>query len=335
MCRPRAAAAYSLIGLTAAVAAVAAVTAASAGDGPRAVAPGPAWAFPVPAKAARPTAVRELQTLAGSTTRFTGVQLIDRTAAVDWFPDNHPPMPSAVAGGVGTAFACGYCHLPEGQGRPENAALAGLPYAYLVQQLRDMKSGARKLIDSRFGPGALMLQAIDHTSDAAADQAARYFSGLRYTKRVKVIEAVFVPQFTAEGYVYVFDRGGPRQRLGDRIIEGPDDFERFEKRDSRVEFTAYVPVGSIARGAALAKGDGKSRQACAICHGAGLRGGPIGPPIAGRYPTEIFRQLYAFQIGTRTGATATLMRPNAVGLSQSDLIDLAAYVGSLKPAVAQ
>ena len=51
----------------------------------------------------------------------------------------------------------------------------------------------------------------------------------------------------------------------------------------------------------------------------------------GRFPTYLFRPLYAFQSGTREGAIATLMKPIVAGLSRRDMIDLAAYVGSLSP----
>ena len=41
-------------------------------------------------------------------------------------------------------FACGFCHRADGPGGPENANLAGQPAAYIVQQMADFKSGARK-----------------------------------------------------------------------------------------------------------------------------------------------------------------------------------------------
>jgi cytochrome c553 len=295
--------------------------------------PVPTWAFPLTSPSAGQASPQESHTLPGSRRRFTQAQLLDRTAAVDWYPADHPSMPAVVKGGTGSGAACGFCHLPEGQGRPENAALAGLPYAYLRQQIADMRSGARRLVDPHFTPGALMLQAASLLSDADADQAARYFSGLRYTKRLEVIETRSVPAFRAQGFVYVFDVSGPRQPLGERIIEGPDDFGRFEARDNRVSYTAYVPIGAIARGATLANGEG--RQACATCHGPGLRGGAIGPPIAGRSPTGVFRQLYAFQLGTRNGANAALMKPIVAGLSYGDMLAIAAYVGSLNSTAAR
>ena len=94
---------------------------------------------------------------------------------------------------------------------------------------------------------------------------------------------------------------GP-QPVGARVVEVPDDLLRFESRDSRSTFTAYVPVGSLAKGEALVMkgGPGKTTQ-CALCHGADLKGlGPL-PSIAGRSPSYMFRQLYDFQHGARTG----------------------------------
>jgi cytochrome c553 len=282
--------------------------------------PVPLWAFPGPLNKSVP----------GSKLGFSDVQMFDRTTAVDWFPDSHPAMPAAVKGRF-PVYACGYCHLPQGAGRPENAALAGLPYEYLKQQITDMQSGARTLIDSHFGPDVNMMLTIRQVSKKDADEAAQYYASLKYTKYTKIVETTEVPRVSTNSFVYVFDPSGAREALGERIIEGPDDFERFEKRDPRTTFTAYVPVGSIARGAVLAKGDGAARLPCDSCHGPGLKLGPLGPPIAGRPLTAVFRQLYAFKIGTRHGSGAILMKPVVTGLSHKDMIDLAAYVGALEP----
>jgi cytochrome c553 len=281
----------------------------------------PLWAFPGPFNKSVP----------GSKQAYSDVQMFDRTSAVDWFPDKHPSMPAAVRGRL-PVYACGYCHLPEGAGRPENAALAGMPYDYLKQQVDDMRSGARTLVDSHFGPGANMMLTITHKQLSKADAyaAVKYYSELKYTKHTKIIETNEIPRVTTNSFVYVFDKSAAREPLGERIVEGPDDFERFEMRDPNMTFTAYVPVGAIARGAALAKGD-SARAACETCHGPGLKGSQIGPPIAGRPLTPLFRQMYAFKTGTRNGATSVLMKPIMAGLSYKDMIDLSAYVGSLEP----
>jgi cytochrome c553 len=120
--------------------------------------------------------------------------------------------------------------------------------------------------------------------------------------------------------------------LGQRIIEVPDDLDRFESRDTRVTFTAYVPPGSLDRGRALVTGqDASKAPACATCHGKDLRGVDAIPPIAGRSPSYIFRQLHEFKIGVRAGSGAGLMKDNVAKLDQGDLIAIAAYLGTLKP----
>ena len=80
------------------------------------------WAFPGSGESSSSIDPAREEHLPGSQQSFTVAQLSHLTAAVDWFPAAHPPMPLAVRGGQGDTFACGFCHLPEGVGRPENAS---------------------------------------------------------------------------------------------------------------------------------------------------------------------------------------------------------------------
>ena len=57
----------------------------------------------------------------------------------------------------------------------------------------------------------------------------------------------------------------------------------------------------------------------------------IGPPLAGRFPTGLFRQLYAFKMGFRNGTQAAFMKPVVQLLDEQDMIALAAYAASLDP----
>ncbi len=285
--------------------------------------PYPQWAFPGPHNLSVPDSKRA----------FAWVQMFDRSIAVDWFPDQHPAMPTAVKGRL-PLYACGFCHLPEGAGRPENAALAGMPYEYMRQQIDDMVDGSRITPNPNFGPGVNMMLTIKHPqlTREEAYEAVKYYSTLTYRKYTKIVETNEIPRIVrTDSFVYVFDKSGAKEPLGERIVEGPDDFERFEMRDYRVTYTAYVPVGSIARGAILAKAGGNPALVCETCHGAGMKGTPIGPPIAGRPLTANFRQMYAFKTGTRNGPGAAFMKPVVANLSNKDMIDLAAYVGSLEP----
>lgn len=132
--------------------------------------------------------------------------------------------------------------------------------------------------------------------------------------------------------LYVKSPDGGVEPLGHRIAEIPDHVNQFELRDSRATFTAYVPVGSLAKGEALAKTGGSGlTAACSLCHGPDLKGTDTVPAIAGRSPTYIMRELYEFQHGGRSGAASAPMKQNVEKLSQDDMIALAAYVSSLEP----
>jgi cytochrome c553 len=56
------------------------------------------------------------------------------------------------------------------------------------------------------------------------------------------------------------------------------------------------------------------------------------PPIAGRSPSYIVRQLWDIQQGTRHGASAQLMKLIVANLTEQDLVSIAAYVASQTPA---
>jgi cytochrome c553 len=124
---------------------------------------------------------------------------------------------------------------------------------------------------------------------------------------------------------------GEMEPLGNRIITLPQSKERTEKLDPRAGFTAYVPPGTLKKGEALVKtGAGKTVQ-CEICHGPGLKGLGEVPRIAGLHPIYIMRQLYKFQNGKNNGDWAPLMKGPVAKLTDDDILQIAAYVGSLAP----
>jgi cytochrome c553 len=68
-----------------------------------------------------------------------------------------------------------------------------------------------------------------------------------------------------------------------------------------------------------------------LCHGADLKGlGPL-PSIAGRSPSYMFRQLYDFQHGVRTGEWSALMAQVVANLDEQDLLAIVAYLASRDP----
>lgn len=291
-----------------------------------------AWVFPLnppPNPHALPPDMRKPQHVPGSARSYTLAQYDDMFGAPDWWPQDHPPMPDIVAHGRKPAWACAYCHLPNGQGRPENAGLAGLPAAYIIEQVEAFRRGER--VSGRPQTVRFMPTEARNLTDADLQLAATYFSKLKFRPWTRVIETVTVPKTHVAHWMLVPDAGTTREPIGKRIIETSTNMERTELRDARFGFVAYVPPGSIARGMALAtKGDGAT-QACMACHGADLRGVGTIPPLAGRSPTYIVRQLILFQTGGRSNAITQPMRQEASQLSLRDMIAVAAYAASLKP----
>ena len=272
------------------------------------------------------------QHVPGSNLTFTLAEIRNAFGPADWFPGDHPTMPPAVARGrMPDERACALCHYPNGKGRPENAAVAGLPYSYIVQQLADFKNDKRHSADPRKNNTNIMIAIAKAMNDEEIKDTAEYFSSMKWTPWIKVVESTTVPKTRLAAGMYVGLEGTETEPLGQRIIEMPENAERTETlRDPHSAFIAYVPVGSVKKGEAMVTTGGKTTQ-CAVCHGPDLKGlGPV-PGIAGRSPSYTARQLYDMQAGTRKGLWTDLMKPVVAKLTEEDMLVIAAYTASLAP----
>ena len=295
----------------------------------------PPWAYtvnPPPTPGAKPTPpVPAPQQVPGSSVSLTAAQTRDAFNPPDWHPSAHPLMPESVAHGRRPEMrACGFCHLVNGQGRPENASLAGLPAAYIVQQMADFKNGDRKSAEPRMGPPNAMIQDAKAANEEEIRTAAAYFASFPFRKWIRIVETAEVPTTRITGSMHV--PAGGTEPLGQRIIEMPEDLRRTELRDAASGFVAYVPKGSVARGESLVKTGGAGKSvACGTCHGADLKGlGPV-PPLAGRSPSYTVRQLFDLQRGVRKGPWSALMKAAVEKLTVDDMIAIAAYTASREP----
>jgi cytochrome c553 len=293
------------------------------------------WAFvlnePTPANAESPDP-DEVVTVPGSKVSMPRSVINIDNGPPDWHPDSHPPMPAVVATGGGEGVvACGYCHLPNGQGKPENAGLAGQPYEYIVQQLADWRNKLRRTGEPRMGPPSRMEEIGAAATDEEARIAAEYFSSIDFKPWVRVVETDMVPQTRMAGWMHQVVEGGGMEPIGVRIVETPEDLHRTELRDDSSGFIAYVPRGAVARGRELVTTGSTSAVACTTCHGSELRGlGPV-PALAGRSPSYMARQLYDLQQGTRDGAWSDLMNKAVENLTVEQIIDIVAFCASLEP----
>jgi cytochrome c553 len=282
----------------------------------------PAWAFNIP-DTIQPSAVRPEGTVRanGSAREYESAKIAGNANPPDWFPEEHGPAPPSVKGGTGITMACGSCHLMSGQGHSESADLAGMPAEYLIRQMAYYKAGTRK-DDARMGPIA------KSTSDMDVRQAAEYFAALKPQAFVKVIESANPPMTfvaTAGRHRQLHPSGGT-EPIGHRILEIPADPLGTEIRDPHAGFIAYVPPGSIAKGEALVK-----NAECVLCHGDKLTGLGEVPRLAGLQPLYIARQLFDLQYGSSAGKATALMKRAVANLSEDDIIDISAYLGSLPP----
>jgi cytochrome c553 len=286
---------------------------------------GPSWAFPV-VEGALPAEEAGPKHVPGSTKSYTPAQIDDLLNPPDWFPDEHLPAPPIIQKGRGGAMACGSCHLMSGLGHPESADMTGFTAAYIVQQMADFKSDARKDYARMNGIAKAM-------TDEESRQAADWFAAIKPQVWTKVSEAATVPKtIVAQGRMRFIAPGGGTEPIGNRIITVPEDQERARSRDPKSGFIAYVPVGSIAKGKALAETGGSGKTiTCSICHGDTLKGLGNTPRLAGLHPIYIARQLYLFKDGRRNGVDAQLMKKSVAQLTDDDILSLSAYLASLAP----
>lgn len=289
-----------------------------------------------------------LRKIEGSNASYSLVDIRDGQNVIDWFPDDHPPMPNVVAHGperMGKATrGCGSCHLPNGKGRPENAGIAGLPTAYFVRQIQDFRNGKRRSADPRKPNTNTMIELAKSLTDEELKAAAEYFGSIKWTPWIRVVETDLVPETRIVGNLFLPVEQSKTEAIAGRIIEMPEDLEQAEQyRNPRSGFVAYVPIGSIKKGKDLVTTGGArivgkefirgKTTPCITCHGPDMMGVAEIPPIAGRSPIYIARQMWDIQQGTRNGEASQLMKIIVANLTPNDIVAIASYVSSQPPVV--
>lgn len=292
----------------------------------------PLWAYPDNFSQGGGAKHAEVEHLPGSKASYTRGEIGDIFVVPDWYPDAHPPMPEIVAHGrKPDVFSCGHCHLPNGQGRPENASVAGLPAGYIIQQMADFKNGLRTGSDPEMLSVTNMVKLSKSATDDDVKAAAAYFSSIKLKPWIRVVEVEQVPKTKPAGGMMVVIAGGGTEPIGERVIEVSENLERTELRDPTSGFIAYVPKGSLAKGKDLVTTGGGKTMQCTMCHGADLKGSGNVPSIAGRSPSQMARQIIDFQDGARNGSMAPMMKGVVSKLSIEDIVAITGYLASQTP----
>ena len=325
------------------------VLVASTSSWPAANFPPPEWAYPSTPRDFKPDPDDgKPKRVPGSTRTYTYSQIEDSFAPADWFPTEHPKMPDVpvAKGRRPDVHACSWCHLPNGLGHPQSGNLTGLQAEYMAQQLADFKSGARH---SSLG-NSIMATIARAMTPEETKASIDYFTKLPRKPWITVIETAMAPKTRIiEGGLRVPLEPEELEPIGQRIVEVPMYPARSRAYDPHAPFVAYVPMGSIRRGRAFVSSGGEVKRGttivvpgktppCEKCHGPSFRGLPKAPdtdmpvpPLAGRSPTYLVRQLYDVQSGARSGPTVELMKPIAAQLTLQEMIDIAAYMASRMP----
>ena len=268
------------------------------------------------------------RTVPGSTRSYSLREINDNANPPDWFPNDHPPAPEIVFHAKDPLQACAACHMASGMGHPQNGQIVGLPVEYILAQIKEFASGARK--DST----GWMNKFSAAISNEEAKAVAEYFAAMQpLADWFDVVEADTVERsFIDENRLRLRHPDGGTEPLGQRIVMLPKNEELATYKDPRSGFIAYVPRGSLARGEELVTtGAGGITLACNLCHGPDLRGAANIPRIRAADPLYTARTLFDYQSGARSGVLSALMKLYVNKLSDEDVIAIAAYLASLDP----
>lgn len=290
-----------------------------------------AWAYPRSDFTIFKPLASGLYHVPGSSLSFDDRRLSELEHPVDWFPNDHPAPPSAVAQSRDKhGEPCAACHLYSGVGVPGSVDLAGLKADYIIAQVHAFREGTRQSWETD-RPNTREMIAITRTlAESDLADAAAYYASLPRQSRMHVVEAGKVPATRADHFGWQ-DRVAnvPDEAIDGRIIEIPEDTERLFLGDPYVPIAVYVPIGSIARGRSLTLSGGSTGHACAECHGIKLKGSVIAPPLAGRSPSYLARMLWDIKTNARHDPGIAPMAAVTRGLSAQQIVDLAAYLASL------
>jgi len=90
-----------------------------------------------------------------------------------------------------------------------------------------------------------------------------------------------------------------------------------------------VALGAVPAAAQdVAAGEEIYENSCKNCHGPKAQGMASFPGLAGQSAEYLVELLEQYRAGEKVGANSALMQPNATGLSDADIANVAAYIAT-------
>ena len=296
----------------------------------------PEWAYTPPPPAGSPpppsrSAGRRQRrfSIAGTDKTMTRGALRGVKEIPDWYPGDRQRSDAAIVrDGKEGVRACGFCHLADGTGRPENAPVNSLHVAYFIQQMQDYKNGLRKSADPRKKNTNNMIAFAKEATDEEIKAAAEYFAAPALPEAHQGHRVAHGPEGASPG----------RDAHGDPQTKAAA-WSRSATRSSRCRTTTCAPrrvtrtwarPRTCRQGAQQGQG---ARREVSVHHLPRPEPGRARPRagLAGRSPSYMMRQLFDMKVGARRGPWFDLMKPIVDSMSVQDLLALSAYAGSVAP----
>ena len=117
------------------------------------------------------------------------------------------------------AYRYAFCHLPNGQGKQENAPVNSLPVEYLVRHIHAIRNGLRRSAEHRKANTLVMILLAQAMSEAEIMEAVEYLAKVPYKPRIRVVKTERVPRTTIVSNLFVPIETVHTELLAGRIMK--------------------------------------------------------------------------------------------------------------------
>ena len=209
---------------------------------------------------------------------------------------------------------------PLGRQRPAGKRVAGRfagrVHRAAAERLQERSAPQRRPAQGKLQHDGHAREGDDRRGDASGGRPT--FPPSRGGRTCDVVETDLVPKTRIQGELFIPTAKELTEPIGERIIEVPTDVEANQTlRNSRGTWIAYVPKGAVEKGKDLVTTGGMKivngqivqgkTTACGTCHGIDLLGVPPDvPPLAGRSPSYLAREIFDIQQGARSGSNSNV-----------------------------